>query len=403
LEFGVRQLPEELFVPPNDRLLSGILQLRGGTRKLAFRLLLHAFSDTTTDFSTEPKNVEFRERLESMGINMEPWLGDSFDFSARAGDNVPYRLFFTREMLDYLMMGFHFDTCLSPGSCNFFSTIANAIDLNKQVVYGKTDSGRILGRCLFALTDQGRILTYYRYSHDPRDGFAAAVDEFARRLAQAMNTRLASAGQVSTLVARDWYDDGAVQAESTLDLQSADGAVRKLLRTADPATLVERLRAVVGGEDALKSVIGSLLFADEIAQRPAIIPPFVEAFGRDSELAFPDRMRLAILARMADLRASSREILVSLRPNTLPSRLKRSECSSCCAFHGIGSYEEVFDLLIAHNPTLALRTIRSTRPRDVRRDTEESHRQRRRALAKIHKLLGRERLAAELAGEALHT
>ena len=73
------------------------------------------------------------------------------------------------------------------------------------------------------------------------------------------------------------------------------------------------------------------------------------------------------------------------------------ECYGCGAFHGVGSYSEVFDLLIDHNPTRALRTIRITRSRDIHRDIEERHWQRRKTLAEIHKRLGRDRLAAELA------
>lgn len=397
--YGMDRLPEELFQPPHDRLLSGVLQLKGSAKKLGLRLLLFRFSGAASDFSSEPKNVAFREKLEAKGINMEPWLSDAFELQASTRNDEPYRLFFTREVLDYLMMGFHFDTCLSPGSCNFFSTIANAVDVNKQVVYGKTASGRIIGRCLLTLSGQGAILTYHRYSHDPSDRFSDAVDEFARRLAQAMNTHLATSGQVPTLVANDWYDDGAVRTESTLDLQSAEGVVRTLLRTSEPFHVVDALREVMGTDQAVKSVLGSLLFVEEFTKRRAIVGPFVDAYGFDGDLTFHQRFRLAILARAAGLAESAEAILVSLRPNSLPVRLKRSDCESCRAFHWIGSYREVFDLLIDYSPTLALRTIRRTRPRDVRRDTDERQPERRHALARAHRLLGRDRLATELASK----
>ena len=123
------------------------------------------------------------------------------------------------------------------------------------------------------------ILTYHRYAHDPSDGFADAVDQFSKRLAQAMNTRLASAGKVSTLVARDWYDDGAFRSESALDLQSADGVVRTLLRTAEPGAVIDELRQIMGTDEAVKSVLGSLLFVEEFTKRPAIVGPFVDAYG----------------------------------------------------------------------------------------------------------------------------
>lgn len=397
--YGADRLPEEFFQPPHDRLLSGILQLKRGTKELGLRLLLYRFGNTPRDFSSEPKNMAFRERLEAKGINMGPWLSDAFDHFATTHDGESYRLSFTRDVLDYLMMGFHFDTCLSPGSCNFFSTIANAIDINKQVVYGKTASGRVIGRCLFTLTDQGMILTYHRYAHDPSDGFSDAVDQFSKRLAQAMNTRLASAGKVSTLVAHDWYDDGAFGAESALDLQSADGVVRTLLRTGEPGAVIDELRQIMGTDEAVKSVLGSLLFVEEFTKRPAIVGPFVDAYGLGGGLTFQERIRLAILARGAGLGEAAHGILASLRPNSLPGRLKRHDCVACGAFHGIGDYREVLGLLIDYSPTLALRTIRGTRPRGGRRDADETQQDRRHALARIHQLLGRDHLATQLAGE----
>ena len=340
------------------------------------RLLLHRFGDAACDFSAEPKNVEFRQQLEAKGITLAPWLSDSFELLATTGGGEPYRVAFTRDIVDYLMMGLHFDTCLSPGSCNFFSTIANAVDINKQVVYGKTNSGRVIGRCLFTLTDQGTILTYYRYTHDPADAFDAAVEQFAERLAQAMNTRLASSGKVPTLVAHDWYDDGAVRRESMLDLQSADGVVRQLLRRTEPDVVIDELNRVLGADDAVRSVLSSLLFVDEFTRRPAIVAPFVNAYGFDAGVAFKERFRLAILARGAGLHESARAIVLALRPNTLPARLKRDHCTGCCAFHGIGSYQEVFDVLTDHSPTLALRAVRATRPGKLTQDTDEVDRDR---------------------------
>ena len=394
----VERVPEEFFRPPYDQLALAILQLRGSARKLGLRLLLHCLDNPASDFSLEPRNVSFRGRLEAKGIDIEPWLSDTFDLSASTRSGEPYRLSFTREVLDYLLMGFHFDTCLSPSSFNFFSTIANAVDVNKQVVYGKTESGRVIGRCLFTLTDQGTILTYHRYAHDPADGFAKAVDEFARRLASAMNSRLATSGRVSTLVASEWYDDGAVP-PSALDLESAEGAVRTLLRTAEPHSVVEGLREVFGTDEAVKSMLDSLLWVEEFTTRPAIVGPFVAAYGDDGDLTFRERFRLAILARGAGLAESAERILVSLRPNSLPHRLRPYECKDCGIYHGLGTHREVFDLLIDYSPTIALRTLRRSRPRGVRGDFGETQPDRRRTLARIHRLLGRDQLARQLAGQ----
>ena len=47
-----------------------------------------------------------------------------------------------------------------------------------------------------------------------------------------------------------------------MDLRSADGIVRTLLRTAQPHVVIDALREVIGTREAIKSVWGSLLFVD---------------------------------------------------------------------------------------------------------------------------------------------
>lgn len=128
--------------------------------------------------------------------------------------------------------------------------------------------------------------------------------------------------------------------------------------------------------------------------------PFVDAYGFAEGVTFKEKFRLAVLARRADLTDSSCAIVSALRPNTLPARLKREYCAGCCAFHSIGSCREVFDVLIDYSPTLALRAIRATRPRKLTRDADEVDRGRQLALARVHQLLGRDQLAAQLAASA---
>ena len=82
----------------------------------------------------------------------------------------------------------------------------------------------------------------------------------------------------------------------------------------------------------------------------------------------------------------------------MPARLRRAECSHCETFHGIGSYNEVLNLLMDCNPTIALRTIRVTREKGVQSDAEETSRSRRRALARCHQLLGRGEMTLENMG-----
>jgi len=384
---GVRLSAEQLFEPPRDQLLSGILQLRDVMKELGLRLFFRSVEDPTCDFRTEPQNVTFLDALEKKGIRLEPWLDQSFEQTATTAGGQPYRLFFARRIDDVLLMGLRFDTCLSPHRENFFSTIANALDINKQVVYAKTESGRVIGRCLFALTDNGTLLTYNRYAHDPKDGFKEQLNEFARQLARAMNTVLASSGTVLDLVSRKWYDDGAVSCESIYDLQNADGSVRTLLRTEEVSRIVDRLVAVLGSEEALKSLLGSLLFLEEFQQRREIVRPFLDRFASAPAIPMAVRFRLAILARLAGQEETARGIVRRLGISSLPRRLKRFVCYYCEGFHGAGSYDEVFDLLIEYNPSIALRTLRLTRPSDVKSDADERNPARKETLARCYRAL----------------
>jgi len=391
--YGVRQFPEELFAPPYDHLLSGVLRLRGRMKELGLQLLVRSQRDPKFDFRNEPENARFLQTLEDKGVRLEPWFSESFVRTAKTARREPYRLFFAREILDVLLMGFHFDTCLSPGSENFFSTITNAVDINKQVVYGKTESGRVVGRCLFALADNGALLTYHRYAHDAKDGFEKECNRFADQLAKAMNTVLDSRGQVPTLLAGSWYDDGAVSSESIYDLQNPDGLVRTVLRTEDVSKITAKLLDFLGSKQALRTVLGSLAFLKEFEQRIDIVEPFLDLFGFDATVPVLERFRLAILARLAGKDESARQIVSTLRVSSLPRRLKRHECGHCSTFHGIGSYQDVLDLLGDCNPSIALRLIRLTRPKNVKSDAEETNPVRKKALMRCHQLLGRERPA----------
>ncbi|MCU0916103.1 MAG: hypothetical protein MUC88_16295 [Planctomycetes bacterium] len=389
--YGVPVSAEQLWEPPKAQVLAGILQLNDAMMELGLRLFCKSFEDPTCDFRTEPRNAAFLESLRGRGINVAPWLDEAPVQTAVTASGEPYRLSFARQIDDVLLMGLRFGTCLSPGRENFFSTIANAVDINKQVLYGKTEAGRVIGRCLFALTDNGALLTYHRYAHDPKDGFEGQVDLFAQRLARAMNTVLASPGPVSTLVAGTWYDDGAVSCESIYGLSNADGPVRTALRTEEAPRLFEQLVAILGSEGTLKSLLEPLLLLEEFTQRREILAPFLHRFAFDPSVPLMVRLRLALRARQAGNDLVARQIVRSLGINSLPRRLKQLACPYCRTLHDVRSYGDVFDLLIDCNPSIALRTLRLTRPPGVKSDAAEEDPDRKEILARCHRALGRNR------------
>lgn len=386
---AVPAVPEPLFESPFDVLLSAVLRLNGKMKQLGLRLLVEAQRAEGHDFSNAPENVEFLRRIAAQGVVVEPWLSESFESVVEGADGESYRLHFARDIVDILQMGLHFDTCLSPHSFNFYSTIANAVDVNKQVVYGKTNTGRVIGRCLFALSSQGTLLTYHQYAHNEADGFRVAVHDFADRLAAEMRVVRVSRGEVPPLVAQKWYDDGACLEGSIFDMQAEDGAVRSLLRNATPATLVEQLQALFPSAAGLRTVLGELLAVPEFTSHPGIVQPLVSFFAPDTTLPFGQQLRLAVLAHSVGDLATAMTIVRNLGPSRLPQRLKRMRDPWQTDFPQVGTFREVLCLLCEFSPTIALRLIRSTRAPKVRADSDEVDPERQELLRMCLAALGR--------------
>ncbi len=269
------------------------------------------------------------------------------------------------------------------------------------MVYGRTTDGRVVGRCLFTLTDQGRILTYHRYAHDARERFSAAIDEFALTLATAMNTTMATRGRVSRLVASAWYDDGPVRAGQRWDLFAEDGEVVAALRRGvaeDAESVFESLTRLFGDEDAIGSSLGELLDLPEFTSNGGLVGRMLARFGRDLEVRFLHRVRLAAVAHRHGHTLEAVRAAIVEGESKLLRRLLQSYCRDCSGWHDLESFEEVGRLITDINPSLTVRLLRQTRGRRVRKDEDETDPERRRVLAAAHGLLGRTRLAERLQG-----
>ncbi|WP_286177420.1 hypothetical protein [Stieleria mannarensis] len=386
--FGVQEFPEDLLASPLDRVLREITRLGKPMRHLGIRLLFQSAHRTTRSFDEEPKNLAFARRMESIGINLRPWLSDQLRLPAQMADGTPYELGFTREAIDILLMGFHFDTCLSPDSFNFFSTVANAVDLNKRVVYGKTEAGKVVGRCLFALNESGEILTYHRYSHDAQDGFADAVDRFAIRLAGEMQTCLGSGGQVAKLVANDWYDDGPVG--GSLQWLGEGGIVGDLVKRVESDQLLPELIGAVG-ENVLRQRVVEVATSAYLRDRSEFLSALLDRFG--SELSFRQRFTVAVNVEPANL---STRLLSHMRWSEIIRLVHRHQCNECDVFHGIAEYGRVFRVLTQFHPSLGLRAIRASRSSSIQNDLQDPNPTRRRALIEAHRQLGRQHLVERL-------
>lgn len=328
--FGLPALPAWAEAPKTLALLVALLSLDERDRELAGRLVRARSGDRPWDLRDEPANRAFLAELRRANIDPAPWLDDT----PRAIGDLTLEL--TGDPIEVFAMGAHFGTCLSPEGGNFFSVIANAADVNKRVIYAKRD-GRVIGRCLIALTDTFAILSFNVYAHEQLQ-LETHVRDFVLELATKMGTSVAPRGTVRLLLARDWYDDGPrdlVGRFRGLDEAGIDFA------TIDRASFAGIVRSALDREidDVTLPVI---LGHHGLAHRPELViplAPYILASAAPlthviaAELAFRAGDRVladrflgdhAGVIRLADHPWHYGEILAELRPSFTLARLRET-------------------------------------------------------------------------------
>jgi hypothetical protein len=295
---------------------------------------------------------------------------------------------FERDEVEMLLMGYHFDTCLSTDGCNFYSAIANAVDVNKQVLYARDGRGRVSGRCLFALGDAGSVMTFNPYCHDGEFPFSEHVASIAAELAANMNTFVSRRDRVSTLVAPNWYDDGAHDLGVSLDRD--ESPVRHAIATATEETLIELLAQALAPVGLSDTALALVVKLPELEERPHLVRPLVPMLEQyERHLPPCTLVAAASLAHEAKLHDYASRIVATRLPDWLVREIRRD---------GVGSYpaSRALEMLIEYQPASALKALRQTRPRQVRTDDDERDEDRLLSLSRCYERLGRSNLAASL-------
>ena len=184
-------------------------------RRLLLRLLRAYLAGDRAWPEHHPANVAFLQALAAPGVDTTAWLGAhprGYRCAGAAGGRV--RLHLERDPLRILQMGNYFDTCLSFGGGNAFSTVANACELNKRVIYATDGAGQVVGRKLIGLTAESRLIGFRTYSTLGGPAAPTALHAIFRRyvvdFAARCRLALADEGTVPRLFAEAWYDDGAM-------------------------------------------------------------------------------------------------------------------------------------------------------------------------------------------------
>lgn len=158
---------------------------------------------------TLPRNHTWLQQA-SAHMRTEAWAQSRNQFIS-LGDHT-YTLSLEKDPLEVLRMGIPFDTCLSLNDgINAASTVLNAMDVNKQVLYLRNAAGSIVARKLIAVSEEWTLIGYNLYNALGKE-WSSALEEaflvFCERMAEETGLPLAEQGTPTKIHSGFWYDDG---------------------------------------------------------------------------------------------------------------------------------------------------------------------------------------------------
>jgi len=192
-------------------------------RPLLLRLLRDVAADRVpVDLLAHPANVAFADRVGAAGVDIAAWLAPLE--LRRVVHGATWRVYVATDPLEVLQMGNLFDTCLAVDAFNAFATVANAMEVNKRVLYVRDERGHVIGRRLVVLSTDGLVFGHRSYGmgalYDDEDEAGRSpwvkihMEELCAALAERAGARLARRAES---VQRDgpdfalfakWYFDG---------------------------------------------------------------------------------------------------------------------------------------------------------------------------------------------------
>jgi len=386
-EVGVADLPDWFMTSRQLHVIFNMLQLPSAFRQLGFRLLRIRCDPPPWSLIDDPANKHFITGMEQRGVNMEPWLNPPAPQQFIGANGRVVYLQFETDPLEIFQMGAYFNTCLSPDDFNFFSVFANAADINKHVIYARDERQQVVGRCLLALTQEGNLLTFEPYCHDPKLGFANMVAEVVTELATQMGVSIHIKGLVPALVAPNWYDDGPRDLTDRFEFLHPNSDFRKKIPSMKPEQFLKEVERLFAPLPLNALSLTLILGLPELAENPTLILPLLPYLKIEKTVPDDVMIKAVKLARQAGEERFVHKIARTWIPRYLQRNLRY-----------INYYwfeTELVVMLAEFNPSAALRFLRNSRPRGVRRDREEVG-WRREALAVAHENLGRYALAEKL-------
>lgn len=375
-----------LLTPQHALGLCAALRLKGAEKALAIRLYRLRCGPPPWHMHDHSVNQSFIRKLQRQGIGMTPWVESPSPWQWVAKNGATLTVYFEDDPLEIFQMGSYFNTCLSPGDCNFSSVFSNAADVNKKVLFARDHRNVVVGRCLFALSDNGGVLVFHPYCHGSHFGFGDYVKGFAVKLATRMGTRVIPRGAVSNLVSSDWYDDGPLDLCDRIACLRDGSEFRAALETVEPHDLRNLVTAALDPMPINSLSLSQLLALPEFDSRPELVLPLLPDIDKADGLSAELWQRLAVrLHRAGTTQVAHRIVERRLVPLAIERHAEFQWLNTSIAL-------TVAEIM----PSVAIRLIRATRDRGVRRDSDETEGDRKRVLGTAYQQLGREKKAAAL-------
>lgn len=354
-------IPDDVIANTDTLYLFGaVAALDGVSANLAYRLIRTRCGLRPWDLRDDPANAGFLAELTRRGVDVSVWM-DGIGSRDIEVDSQTWTIDLETDPLEILRMGAPFDTCLAPGSFNFFSAVSNAADINKQVVYVRDRERVIRGRCLICLTDEGNIIAFYVYAHQRNDRLKEAIHQYIHDLKSAMGNQIVARGVIRKLVARDWYDDGPDDITGQLQFLSLDSPFMCALTTMSPDALPRALEDELDVKLITPSVVVAVAQTDAVRERPELILSLRHYLGDLGALdAFTCADLVSVFRRAGDT-DTALQMLTSL-----------------IAFVARRRFEyQWLNVIVAREataqgfPDKALRIIRDSRSREARRRPDD--------------------------------
>ncbi|WP_156409995.1 hypothetical protein [Duganella sp. Root198D2] len=179
----------------------------GGNKK-ALRRFLQGYADGGIHaYLDHPLNREWYVRHQR--VDAAIWSTNKLHEST---ENGAIKLAIETDPLEILMLGSYVGSCLGLGGVCQYSSVACLVDANKQVVYARDASGRVVARQLIAIDERERLVCFEVYPQSVSAQVLQAFRRFDTALARSLGLDIYrdddEAYEVKTILAVEWWDDG---------------------------------------------------------------------------------------------------------------------------------------------------------------------------------------------------